>query len=156
MKSILAYFDRWFFCASCCSWYSQYSSQSPLARIERNRSTASAPRKLQRAPVISILSFTTYLQSPSVTHVAIGSPSLTRLSPVRAQPCRLLRSAGKPHAAFDVQVDGNRTQSYHAIDRPYLRGGSRRKLSLPYSISTLECETSSAVFFEEYSRALPS
>src|SRR5436190_1164240 len=52
----------------------QYASKSPLVRSARRRRTASAPFRLQRAPVRSIRSWTRYRHAPSMTPVAIGNP----------------------------------------------------------------------------------
>ena len=47
----------------------------PLARSERSFSTASAPARLHRAPVMSMRSFTRYRHAPSMTPVEMGSPA---------------------------------------------------------------------------------
>ena len=62
----------------------QYSSKSPLERSAPRRSTASAPRSRQRAPVIPSRSLTKCRQAPSMTPEPNRQPALRRPCVVHA------------------------------------------------------------------------
>ncbi|MBW1766344.1 MAG: hypothetical protein JRJ65_04740 [Deltaproteobacteria bacterium] len=63
-----------FILAGLMEWNVQYLSKSWLERKARSLNTASAPVRLQRAPVTSMRSFTKCRHAPSITPVAMGKP----------------------------------------------------------------------------------